>query len=264
MFVVSQLENGGDEDVGGTMPAKQHNYGERSSQMNQLNYDSLSSSSRGASYGEHHKQHNYSDNSNASARSATSSQHSYSDSMNLKQNMNVNHSNHREASGAGSLKQYNQYSYSAMCPPVPNQYSYGDGKGPMQQYGYKTDSGNQAIHQAPMYPPGPGRYGQHQHNGMGGQGRGWNPQGRPPMRGFQRNQWPPQGPPPGSTGPMGHPHMGHPGHMVPPLLPPFGPAPPRGFYGGHVGPRPMPLFGHQVSYNSFLCPDCSAFATTNN
>lgn len=259
-----KLENGGSDDASGAVPAKQHHYGEnvntaRSKQHNyvdgsnassrpsqtQTNYDLLSSSSRGASYGEHHKQHNYSDNTSLSARAASSSQHIYADSMNSKQTMNVNHSSHRDASGTSSMKQYNQYSYDAMCsaPPLPNQYtSYGDTKGPLQQYGYKADSSNQGVHQAPPYPSGPGRYGQY--NGMGGQGRGWNPRGRLPMRGFQRNQWPPQGPPPGPTGPMGHPHMGHLGHMVPPLLPPFGP-PQRGYYGGHVGPRHMPVFGHQ-------------------
>ncbi|XP_034251013.1 RNA polymerase-associated protein LEO1 [Thrips palmi] len=258
-----KLENGGSDDTPDGMPAKQHNYGEnlnaarskhlygdnlnvpsRSTQINQHSYDSLSSSSRGASYGDHAKQHNYGDSSSQSARTASSSQHNYSDSMNSKQIMNVNHSNHREVSGPGSLKQYHQYSYDGMCPP-PNHYNYADSKGPMQQYSYKMESSNQAIRQGSPYPPGPGRYGQL--NGMGGPGRGWNPRGRPPMRGhgFQRNQWPPQGPPPGPSGPMGHPHMGHPGHIVPPLLPPFGPHPPRGCYGGHGGPRPMPLFGHQ-------------------
>lgn len=254
-------------------PVKQHNYG-----------DTLSSPSRGVSYGDHlnsraglakqpsysdhlstaSKQHNYGDSLNTSAREASvkthafgdtsnsssraAPQHNYVDSVNAANKHHVN-SNHREVSGAGvgPAKAYmfpNQYAYETMCPPLPNQYNYGD-KGPMQQYGYKPDSMNQAMHQMPHYHVGLGRYGQH--NGMGGQGRGWNQRGRPPMRGFQRSQWPPPGPPPGTvlpTGPMVHPHMGHPGHMAP-LMPPFGhPPPPRGFY----GPRPLPLFGHQVSF----------------
>ncbi|KAE8750116.1 hypothetical protein FOCC_FOCC003240 [Frankliniella occidentalis] len=275
-----KLENGIDE-ASGAMPSKQQNYGEslNISRAKQLEYsDSKSGSTKQSSYGDYGavqkqasfselltatvnqihdsnsssrgssvKHHGYGDGNSTFSKTQSSSQSSYGDNISsLNKQHPVLAQQNRDSVGIGAspAKPYispNQYSYESLCippPPPPTQ-------GPMQQFGFKHEALSQSGYQTPSYPMGPGRFGQH--NGMAGQGRGWNQRGRLPMRGFRANQWPPPGPPPGAAGPMVHPHMGHPGHMgVPPLLPqvPFH-APHRGYYGGHLGPRPPPLFGHQ-------------------
>ncbi|KAK3921679.1 Protein painting of fourth [Frankliniella fusca] len=273
-----KLENGADE-ASGVVPPKQQNYGEslNNSRAKQVEYaDSKSGSSKQSNYGDYGaaymkqasynellnatthqvhdsksssrgKQHGYSDSNSSFSKPQSSNQSSYGEfqSSLIKQH-SVPAQQTRDGVGIGAspAKPYissNQYSYESLCippPPPPSQ-------GPMQQFGFKQETLNQSGYQAPQYAMGPGRFGQH--NGMPGLGRGWNQRVRQPMRGFRANQWPPPGPPPGATGPMVHPHMGHPGHLgVPPLLPqvPFH-APHRGYYGGHLGPRPPPLFGHQ-------------------
>lgn len=258
-----KLENGGSDDASG---AKQHNYGESlsSSRAKQHHYPDNSSA---AMYGEHSKSAGRSAQPNQLAFNqllspavANNSSSMPTTSQVANQSMhgnslgNLNQQSHRDGAvvGAAAVKPFmspNQYSFEALRvppPPPPAQYAYTDGKGSMQQYGFKQVAVSQAGYQVSAYSQGHSRYGQH--NGMMGQGRGWNQRGRPPMQRFRGNQWPGPGHPsqgPGPSGPMVHPQMGP---MAPPLLPPvpFGPPPSlRGFYGAPLGPRPLPLFTHQ-------------------